>query len=143
MPSEWKPRTPQEERKALDRARRRGAEQAANPMRAVAAVYEAPSGRVMLELANGCLFGFPPALVEGLQDAGERQLENVTIDGPGVALRWEDLDVDILVAPLLAGVFGTKVWMQELGRRGGSVTSRAKARAARANGKKGGRPRKK
>jgi hypothetical protein len=96
----------------------------------------------MLELANGCLFGFPPTLVEGLQDAAVQQLENVTIDGPGVALRWEELDVDILVAPLLAGVFGTKVWMQELGRRGGSVTSRAKARAARANGKKGGRPRK-
>ena len=142
MSSEWKSQTPQEVSEELDRARRRGAELAANPMRAVAAAYDAPSGRVMLELANGCLFGFPPRLVEGLQDASERQLENVTIDGPGVALHWEDLDVDILVAPLLAGVFGTKVWMRELGRRGGSAMSRAKARASRANGKKGGRPRK-
>jgi hypothetical protein len=32
--------------------------------------------------------------------------------------------------------------MSELGRLGGRVTSEAKARAARANGAKGGRPRK-
>jgi len=31
--------------------------------------------------------------------------------------------------------------MAELGRRGGAATSKAKAAAARANGKKGGRPR--
>jgi len=32
--------------------------------------------------------------------------------------------------------------MSLLGKRGGKVTSRAKSAAARANGKKGGRPRK-
>ena len=40
------------------------------------------------------------------------------------------------------GIFGTKAWMNELARRAGSVTSPAKAAAARANGAKGGRPRK-
>ena len=39
-------------------------------------------------------------------------------------------------------LFGTKAWMSELARRGGRITSPAKAAAARANGAKGGRPRK-
>lgn len=40
------------------------------------------------------------------------------------------------------GVFGTRKWMSELARRAGRATSPAKAAAARANGAKGGRPRK-
>ena len=40
------------------------------------------------------------------------------------------------------GIFGTKAWMNELARRAGSVTSPAKAAAARADGAKRGRPRK-
>ena len=40
------------------------------------------------------------------------------------------------------GVFGTRAWMMsELARRAGQTKSKAKAAAARANGRKGGRPR--
>jgi hypothetical protein len=40
-------------------------------------------------------------------------------------------------------VFGTKTWMASImGARGGKVSSPAKAEAARANGAKGGRPKK-
>jgi Protein of unknown function (DUF2442) len=141
MSPERKPRTAQSEEREFRRARGRGAVEAANPMRAVAAAYDRETGRILLELANGCLFGFPPALVEGLDSTDVRQIESVTVEGGGTALRWEDLDIDLLVAPLVAGVFGTRSWMRELGRRGGSATSKAKKRAARANGKKGGRPR--
>jgi hypothetical protein len=48
--------------------------------------------------------------------------------------------VDHFVPGLLNHIFGTSRWMAELGRRGGSSTSATKAAAARANGKKGGRP---
>jgi general stress protein YciG len=35
-----------------------------------------------------------------------------------------------------------KKYLAEIGKKGGSVTSKAKAEAARKNGKRGGRPRK-
>jgi hypothetical protein len=41
------------------------------------------------------------------------------------------------------GIYGNKRWMAEIGRSGGSVESAAKKRAARVNGLKGGRPRRK
>jgi hypothetical protein len=54
-------------------------------------------------------------------------------------LHWEALDADFRVSGLLAGVFGTKAYMA---RRAGQAKSPAKSAAARANGTKGGRPRK-
>lgn len=59
--------------------------------------------------------------------------------GAGYGLHWETLDADFTVGGLLAGVFGTKAYMA---RRAGQTTSPAKAAAARANGAKGGRPKK-
>jgi len=48
------------------------------------------------------------------------------------------------VPGLLMGVFGTRAWMaSELARRAGQAKSPAKAAAARVNGRKGGRPRRK
>jgi hypothetical protein len=56
------------------------------------------------------------------------------------------LDVDLSVPGLIAGVFGGGAWMRQLGRqmgkKGGSARTQSKARAARENGKRGGRPRK-
>lgn len=108
--------------------------------RAQEAYYDRESGRVVIELRDGCMFAFPPEIAQGLQDATPDQLARVEVWGNGYALHWEELDADFTVAGLLAGRFGSRVWMQELGRRGGSSISEAKATAARANGRKGGRP---
>jgi hypothetical protein len=111
--------------------------------RAVAARYDAKTGRVVLDLANGCVYAFPTALVEDLQGATPETLAGVEVDGLGFNLHWPDIDVDLFVPALIAGIFGTKAWMtRELARRAGQVTSEAKASAARINGAKGGRPRK-
>ena len=57
-----------------DRVRpaRRGDAQARDPMRAVAVRYERASGRIMIELANSCVFGFPAELGQGLRGASAR-----------------------------------------------------------------------
>jgi hypothetical protein len=110
--------------------------------RAESAYYDARHGRVVIELTNGCVFMFPAHLAQGLRNASARDLGEIEVMARGVALRWPKLDADFTVAGLVSGVFGTRTWMAELGRRGGSVTSEAKATAVRENGRKGGRPRK-
>jgi len=57
-------------------------------------------------------------------------------------LHWESLDIDHYIPALIDGVFGTRAWMSELGKLGGTSRSKAKQTAARKNGRKGGRPRK-
>lgn len=116
-------------------------ERAAAPV-AVAAHFDRQAHRIEVELSNGCMFSFPAALGQGLQGASEKDLAQVEVAPGGIGLHWENLDADLLVSSLLQGIFGTRRWMQEIGRVGGQVRSAAKSRAARENGKRGGRPRK-
>lgn len=99
-------------------------------------------GRMVIELDNGCTFAFPVALVEGLSDARSVDLARVEITPSGFGLHWPRIDVDLSVPALLRGLLGSRQWMAEIGRAGGRATSRAKTAAARTNGRKGGRPRK-
>ncbi len=70
-------------------------------------------------------------------------MAQIEILGLGLGLHWERLDVDLSVPGLLAGLFGTKAYMdRQRAARAGAATSAAKAAAARRNGAKGGRPRK-
>jgi hypothetical protein len=129
-------------RAQLPQVRERGLAAAASEFRARAARYNPDTGRIDVELTNGCLFAFPAEHGEGLRGATPQQLANVEVYPGGVGLHWDDLDADLSVAGLMSGVFGTQAWMRELGRAGGRARSDAKARAARENGRKGGRPRK-
>lgn len=124
---------------AIDAALEQGRAAHASEPRAAAARYDRASGRVIVDLENGCTFAFPPHLAQGLEEATADQLSAIEILGNGYGLHWEELDVDLSLPGLMAGIFGTKAWMA---RRAGQSTSVAKAAAARANGAKGGRPRK-
>lgn len=106
--------------------------------RATSARYDPKNGRLVVELSNGCTFAFPPRMAQGLETATEDELAAVEILGAGYGLHWEALDTDLSVPGLLAGLFGTRSYMA---RRAGQATSPAKSAAARANGSKGGRPR--
>ncbi|MBL8580051.1 MAG: DUF2442 domain-containing protein [Mesorhizobium sp.] len=120
-----------------------GREVLANEPAADSARYDRRSGRVVIELRNGCAYAFPAGLVQDLQGAGADDLAEIETDAVGLNLHWPTLDVDLYVAALVSGIFGTRKWMKtELARLAGSSKSPAKAAAARANGAKGGRPRK-
>lgn len=125
----------------IDSAVARAREFEAHDPRVVRVHYEPSGDLVSLFLADGLRISIPRKQLQGLEHASQTQLSNIEIIGNGTGLHWPLLDVDHYVPGLLARRFGTKLWMNEIGRRGGLVKSPAKAKAARRNGMKGGRPR--
>lgn len=123
----------------IDAAIERGRLLRLNEPRATSARYDRRRNRVVVDLTNQCSLAFPPRLVQGLEHASDEHLAHVELLGAGYGLHWEELDVDISVPGLVAGLFGTRSYMA---RHAGQTKSSAKAEAARKNGAKGGRPRK-
>lgn len=109
--------------------------------RAVHAFYDPADDKIAIQLADEVEVRLPRKRLQGLENASIADVSKIEIEGPGTGLVWPNLDVAHYVPGLLQGVFGTRKYMQELGRIGGSKTSEAKAAAARENAKKGGRPR--
>ena len=99
-------------------ARAREAQARKHGLRATSARYDRTAERVVLELTNGCLFGFP---VRSIPAA---------------------LDIDLSVPGLLLSAVSPAERRQHLASLVGQSTSVQKAAAARKNGAKGGRPRK-
>ena len=127
----------------FEAAEARGKEAMRTQPRAASARYDPETRRVVVELVNGCTYVFPAELAQELHGADDEALADVVIDGVGFNLHWPALDADLYVPALVAGVFGTRDWMaREWARLAGSATSPAKAAASRANGARGGRPRK-
>lgn len=121
-------------RRAEERDRARG-------RRALSARYDRRSRRVMIELSNGALFGFPATRVPALARLSAAQLADVTVTPGGSGLAWDALDIHLSVAGLLFDAIDRAATRSELARIAGRARGGAKAAAARANGKKGGRPR--
>jgi hypothetical protein len=110
---------------------------------AVAARYDRKSGRIVVSLGSGVDLMFSPKNVEGLENATGAQLNAIEISPSGFGIHFPKVDADLYLPALLEGVLGSKKWMAaRLGSQGGQQTSTAKKRAARANGKLGGRPKK-
>lgn len=127
----------------LDRAEARGRTMFDAEPRAVAARYDAATGRVIVDLANDCTFIFPASHIQDFEGADGGDMDEINVEGVGFNLHWPKLDVDLYVPALVSGIFGTKAWMAKaLARHAGSAKSPVKAAASRANGAKGGRPRK-
>jgi hypothetical protein len=95
-----------------------------------------------VHLTNECSFSIPVDVIPALRGVSDRDLVQVEVDSKyGNGLRWDKLDIDLEVRGLARVVMGGIAAMRELAAIGGSARTPAKAAAARANGRKGGRPR--
>jgi Protein of unknown function (DUF2442) len=125
-------------------ADRRGTEMMKTEPRAISARYDAGSDRIVIELVNGCTLIVPLSNLQDFQNIErDERMADIVVEGLGFNINWPGLNIDLYTPALVAGIFGTKRWMEKaLARRAGQAKSPAKAAAARANGAKGGRPRK-
>ena len=131
-------------RKEIEQADERAARRREAGPLAVEARYDRRIGRVVVTLNTGVEIAFPPRLAQGLEAARPADLERIEISPSGLGLHFPSLDADLYLPALLEGIRGSRKWMaSELGREGGRARSKAKSAASRANGKRGGRPRKK
>jgi hypothetical protein len=111
--------------------------------KAIHARYDRRVSRVIVSLDSGLELSFPPRLAQGLEHATPAELGTIEISPLGDGLHWPAIDADLYVPALLQGIFGSRRWMaRQLGAAGGKARSGPKVAAARENGRKGGRPRK-
>lgn len=62
-------------------------------------------GMVWIELTDGRQVGVPTDKFPRLRNASEQDLVKVRVEARGKALRWEELDEDLLVEGVVAGRF--------------------------------------
>lgn len=126
----------------MQTARKRAHALKAHVPKAVAARYDAASKALVVQLEGGVYVGFPTTALQGLENAKAQTMRRIEISPSGYGIHVPALDADFYLPALLEGIFGTREFMAERGRRGGRAVSSAKKTAAQANGKLGGRPRK-
>ena len=128
----------------FEAAARRGAQRLKKGPVAVAARYDPLTGRVVIEIDSGLEIAFKPQHAQGLEAATPADLSEIEISPSGQGLYFPAIDADLYLPALLDGFLGSKAWMAaRMGQVGGRATTQAKQAAARANGRLGGRPRKK
>ncbi len=133
--------TEHEIERQIAEATRRGTEELRTEPLATAVHYDAKARRVVVELNKGTTLTVPVDLLQGLQAASPRDLAQVEIVGPGVAIEWPNLDQQFSIMGLLAGVFGTRAWTAKLARRRAPAVAKTKATTP-ASRTKGGKRRK-
>jgi Protein of unknown function (DUF2442) len=130
------------DRQRYAQARAQGKARAADASSVVDARYDADADAIDLKFSGGGSMSIPRRIVPGLERASALKMESIVLSPAGDALSWPSLDVDIYVPGLVERAFGARLFAASTGRRGGRRRSKAKAAAAKANGAKGGRPRK-
>lgn len=130
------------DRERFARARELGRLRSENPSAIVGARYDPRRDTVNLSFSSGGTITIPRELIPGLEDATPQVLASVSVSPAGDAVSWRSLDIDVYVPGLIERAFGSRLFAASTGRQGGRRRSKSKAAAARANGRKGGRPRK-
>ena len=124
-------------------ANRRGENVKAAFPAAVSVRYDRRIARLVIALSSGMDISFSPKQAQGLETAKPADLTGAQISPSGLGVHFPKLDADLYIPALLEGFLGSRRWMAaQNGRAGGKASSEAKSVAARANGLRGGRPKK-
>ncbi len=123
---------------SIARARQRAADERARVANARSVRYLTKADAFALTMRSGAEVVVPRAFIDELRDASKVKLADVALMPGGDAIAVDALDVHISIAGLLRDVFGLNAGQ----RTGGRARTPAKIAAVRANGAKGGRPRK-
>lgn len=110
---------------------------------ATSARFDRKSGNIIVTLSSGVGIFFSANDAQGLEGSTPAQLSQIEITPSGFGLHFPKIDADLYVPAILEGFLGSRKWMAaRLGAQGGKSRTTRKAAAARANGTRGGRPRK-
>lgn len=130
--------TQQELKEAIAAGRRRRAME----RRAAEVRYDSDRDAIEIELIDGAAVRLPRTMVEEFRGVAPEDMAAVRVSPAGYGIRLDKHDINISVHGLIGALATAGGMAAALGQRGGAVRSEAKRLSARANGTKGGRPRK-
>lgn len=129
--------------KEFEAAKARGEEFRKKNPYAISARYDRKSKRIIIDLSSKMSVSFSPEDAQHLEHAKPSQLKEIELSPSGYGIHFPQLDADFYLPALMEGFLGSRKWMAaRLGQAGGRSRSQAKKVASRANGKLGGRPKK-
>jgi len=132
------PTTEDELRNAVAAGRRRRAVE----RRAASVRYDADRDAIEIELTDGAAVRLPRAMIEEFRDVPPADMAAVRVSPAGYGIKLDQHDINISVHGLIGSLATAGDMAASLGKLGGAARSDAKRISARANGAKGGRPRK-
>ncbi len=108
----------------------RGTQKRADFPYAVAAAYFPAIKRILIKLNTGIEIAIIPEDYQTLEHAKPSELKKIEITPSGDALIFPKLNDGLYLPGLMQGLFGTKRWMAEKGKRATSAATRTRRAAA-------------
>lgn len=124
---------------AVERGRRR----MATEFRASSAQYDAKRDTIELTMVDGWGLVFRRQQIPEFAELDAHHMDALQVSPAGTAILVEESDVHVSVHGLVTSFISPHLMAATLGQMGGKTSSPAKKRTAQANGKKGGRPKRK
>ena len=126
----------------LSQAITAGQRRRATERRAAGVRYDPNRDSIEIELTDGAAVRLPRTMVEEFRDVPPTDMAKLRVSPVGYGIKLDEYDIDISVHGLIAALATPGDAASSLGKLGGAARSEAKRVSARANGAKGGRPRK-